>query len=192
MPLSVDFYVGTALSIPLALIAWLIQRKLDPWLSQRSAKSRLKRNRKLREEYTFILALHEGKSALSEYMMLILLKIISIVVGAILAIYLTFGVGFILSARPVAQFVDTFLGKLSSWTLDQISRYVIEPVFSLTAFVIFLAVAMYVLRQASSGVNTYYKVKNFAAYESSILSQMDKRSNTNSQGKLEGSPESSP
>ena len=139
------FWIGLAVSIPLAIIANLMSPKIQIWIDNRSKIGTLKKTKRLKEDYLKAKYYIEHRDEFREYLLFIIIR----------TTYIAFIVGII-----------SGFGALSP---ELIRPYSIgSAVYSIAQmFSIFGALA--IVRICSLAIRNYNKIKNFKDYEQFVI-----------------------
>lgn len=153
MSLSTEFWIGTALAVPLSIIASLLAPRVQSWIDKRGAKASEKRRAEIEEEFREIKSFKSDQSLFYVYLL---------EAGIRIAFYTAlFGLlsGMFFLATQIVASIDLELMK---------SSIRVFSVFSSAGQFIALIGTLIVFRVAMQAISKIQKYRNYESYAKEV------------------------
>jgi hypothetical protein len=169
--MSFEFYLGLVAAIPIGILTWIIQRRIEPFLNRRAERSLRSKISSLERELEFTRSI-KNSIGINTFILETLLLIA--LVGAAGSIVTSFLYGF-LSALMTFMEVSDIQGAMSAGFQysDEIRRILPWVTNFLQIFVGFV-VAVFIFRKANQGFRVYRRCINFQEFERRTMEEIDR------------------
>ncbi len=147
--MSIEFYLGLAAAVPLGILTWFIQRKIEPYLNSRNARAVKGKREKLEQTLVSV-----GKVKDTDTLNIFILH-------TLLFIALIGAFGAILSTTIQALTSGYMLAQQLSVLRGGINDQIVAWGSALVQILIALVIAAYTFAKAREGFLMYQRVTNY-------------------------------
>jgi hypothetical protein len=158
--MSLEFYLGLFLSVPLALVAWLIQRQIEPVLDRSSKLRRQKRLKQLTEELQRIEAMAADKNLLITF--LLYRSLLIVLISALNSLVGTFFGGVMIAVGYLA---------VDGTAIDR--SLLTETIYGINTLNVLIQVVgyLFIFNTARNAIVVYNRARNISEFRKEVAGQ---------------------
>lgn len=167
--MSVEFYLGLFAAIPIGLLTWFLQRRIEPYLDKRANRTIKGKISTIKREYEKVDNIRKN-GELNTFLLQILLYIA--LVGAIGSIFISLISVSMSAIMATIEFNDRGIGRLSFGIDTDLMRSVGVWFFNILQLLIGLVVAIFTFRKAREGFLVYQRCLNFERFSAETMEKI--------------------